>query len=63
MIPIKDIEEVYAILDRECSFIELMQSLPEHTKAKRIAKWEFVRESFRKVCMSACKAEGIFKEK
>jgi hypothetical protein len=62
MIPIKDIEEVYAILDREVSFIESTHNLTEPTKAKRIAKWEFVRESFRKVCMSACKAEGIFKE-
>lgn len=62
MISIRDIEEVYAILDREVAFIESTHNLTEITKAKRIAKWEFVRESFRKVCLSACKAEGIFKE-
>lgn len=52
---------VYAIIDREVTFIE-MQELPDRIKEKRIAKWYFVRNTFQQACIDAAQVEGIFKK-
>jgi len=59
MIPIKDIERVYEIIDRELSFLELQPKA--NRRSSRIENWLFVRDRFQKVLMDCAKVEGIFK--
>jgi len=53
MIPIKDIERVNKIIDRELAFLEI------HA---RIDNRVYVRETFRKLCIQTAEAEGLFKK-
>jgi len=58
LIPVKDIEKVYGIIDRELAFIELRNF--NHSKKKEVmSNWLFVRDTFKEVCLQCAKAEGI----
>lgn len=59
MIPIRDIERVYEILDREIAYIEV-SSADAYRKKKGIERWMFVREQFRQVCLALAHKEGFF---
>lgn len=60
MVPIKDIERVNSIIDRELSFLELQENA--NRKRMRIDNWLFVQETFRQLCLQLAKAEGLIKE-
>ncbi len=62
MISIRDIEKVYEIIDREVTLAELRLTSNKRLQKSLIADWLFMRDTFKKVCLCAVKAEGIFKD-
>jgi len=60
LIPIKDIEKVYELIDRELAFIELRQ-FNSSKKKEVMNNWLFIRDTFKEVCLQCAKAEGILK--
>ena len=62
MIPTRDIEKFFAIVDREISLLELRENMNPRLKASLLNNWIFIRNTFRRACIDCAEAEGILKK-